>query len=603
MGKRDRRRKRERARAHQKAAATVARAPEPPRILFPSEAQPLVELHVDETADAETAALCRGYWEFSSPGVWARPVAELGSTSQIYKAVKGASHASLLTVFCPQCTAPVTVTSRSEMAATGWWASDMPTSAVSARSVCAECASATAAEKRRAAEQAEQREADRTARRVKNAEAWLERERTAEPRGEYPKTVMAALALLTSTQIMKKAGTTSIGPFNKLDYTLTGTPEGDIEAFKELHRTGWAAPTFPATTGAFAFDDDDSVRGVYVDQIPWTLPEWLEDDDVSGNLRAQVSMEVRLENNIDGVRAALVDIEADMALAYLDGLLIRKYREESVPEHRIPDAYSAIKEALNGGFVLEQVLAVCWSATAGAVAWGQRTPGLKPGAVSSASVTNLARRIEYAKDRTIPEYELPNWVPRPAMHSVALRMLAQHEKANQALGKFRALQQKVNSRQDDEMDADFVGDDGGGWTVPDFKSPQGPSGKAQQSDASSFYYAVVPPDGSLEFRQGTAEELRADVTLTGSGFVDRIMIDGTPTVNAYIGELVPATRENRNYVGASMLSLLGEGQEPLLGPIAFFAVTSWSKTPRGLDEEQQELLRTAHQAVMAKLHN
>ncbi len=93
---------------------------------------------------------------------------------------------------------------------------------------------------------------------------------------------------------------------------------------------------------------------------------------------------------------------------------------------------------------------MCWSAAAGSVAWGQRTPGLKPGSVAAACVTNLARRIGYAKDRPVVEYDLPNWVSKPAVHATALRWLAKHDAAATAAAEtmhaFRSMQQRVNSQ-------------------------------------------------------------------------------------------------------------------------------------------------------------
>lgn len=602
MGKRDRRRKRERAKASGAASAKAAPAPKaPPRILYPGAENPLVELHIDESADDETRALCRAYWEFAEPGVWARHVSAIGtSTTQVYKAVSSVAHASLLTVLCPTCTAPVTVTNRSQMAATGHWGPDMPVTPVEAASVCADCLSAERAARQQEAAQAKELEAERTKRRVDNAGAWLDREMDREFSDEWPDT-MAALALLAATEIMEKTGTTSIGPLEKLDYTLTGTAEGDIAAFRELHQKAWAVPTLPATTGNFAYNDDDSVSGVYITVIPWTVPRWMNATDAGRRRYAKVAMQGVLERQPEAVRAALIEAETNMGIEYLNGLLTRKYGEEPVPEHRLPEAYAAVKDALVDGFTLEQVVAVAWSATAGSVAWGQRTPGLKAGAVSAATVTNLVRRIGYAKDRPVPEYEVPNWVSRPAVRSAALRLLAKLEATDGAMRRFRDLQQRVNSRQPEELAADLtdeqsvsIGDEFDRF-VDEIRS----GGKPDNSGAP-LSYALVQPDGTFEIRSGTPAEMRACTSLPGSGFVDRIMIDGTQTVNAYVGELVPATTENDNRIGVAMLRLLGVNEGPLFGPISFFGVTRANKKPRGLDDEHQELLKAAHEAAIAK---
>ncbi|HWU08841.1 MAG TPA: hypothetical protein VN520_21075 [Streptomyces sp.] len=477
----------------------------------------------------------------------------------------------------------------------------MPTDPVTARSVCSDCSAAANAVRQQEAAAAKERQDAQKARRVENALEWLEQEQETEIASGFP-SVTAALSLLAITEIMTKTSSKAVGPFGKLDYTLTGATDGDVDVLRELHQERWLVPTPPTTLDAVAFNDDDSVRAVYIKLIPWTLPRWMGSEE-GRNKYAKTAMEVHLERNPEDIRKALIDVETNMVIDYLNGLLGRKYREDPIPEHRLPDAHTTVKDALAAGFTLEQLVAVAWSATAGSVAWGQRTPGLKPGSVAAATVTNLSRRIGYASDRPVPEYELPNWVPRPAVHAVALRMQARCDTLAKAMSTFFDLQHRVNSRQAHEMEADFAPhqfprqQENFKGLVEDLRSA--PHAKAE----NPISYAVLSPSGVLTFEHGTPSEMRNSVTGPGSGFVDRIMIEGTPTVNAYVGELVPATSENRNTIGVEMMALLGEPQDVVLGSIAFFAVTPTSKTPRGLDAEQQALLRAAHDAVTAPLHS
>ncbi|UQA90761.1 hypothetical protein [Streptomyces halobius] len=91
-------------------------------------------------------------------------------------------------------------------------------------------------------------------------------------------------------------------------------------------------------------------------------------------------------------------------------------------------------------------------------------------------------------------------------------------------------------------------------------------------------------------------------SLSGSGFVDRVVIDDTKTVHAYVGELVPPTQENDNRIAVEMLRLLGDGGGKLFGPVSFFQVRPRNSRPSSLDTDHQELLKAAHQAATAKLN-
>ena len=112
MGKRQRRRQRQQKTAKQQKPAVQ-------RHLIPNVDAPLLEVvfHPD-IADSDKG-VCLDYWAFTEPGIWSRKVAEIGPTTQVLRTVKASCHADLLTLVCPDCASPLSVYSRSDVAATG----------------------------------------------------------------------------------------------------------------------------------------------------------------------------------------------------------------------------------------------------------------------------------------------------------------------------------------------------------------------------------------------------------------------------------------------------------------------------------------------------
>lgn len=594
MGKRDRRRKRQKAAAARRADAA--------RVLYPSAALPLLEVHIASGTSDDVAAMCRQYWEFTEPGKWARHVSAIGSTSLVYKAVRNACRAELLVVVCPRCSAPVTVTSRSDMAATVVWGPDYPTEPVDASAPCTDCAATETAARQAESARAAEAKRQQTQRQVDAASAWLQDQADRDFPGCLP-SLVEALTLLAMVEIMERKDTETIGPLYKLNYTLTASESSDIEIMRTLHQERWVCPTTPATTEDFAFNDDGTVSGVYITQIPWRLAPALG-GKTAGRRELTELMRRHLRNQVDELTHQVRSLEAGMAVDYLDGLLTRKYNEDSIPEHRLPDAYDTFLNALQSGFTLGQLVAVAWSSAASSVAWGQRTPGLKPGSVSAASVTNLARRIGYAQDRGIQEYELPNWVPRPAIYAPALRFLQQHAAEFDALSRFHTLKQRTERQalEAAEFDGDMedlaedqkLGDSMESW-LDDLRT-----GRHREPQQAPITYALVTPDGELEFHSEPAETMRAKVGAAGAGLVDRITLPRPLPVHAYVGEMVTASAELANPVADEMLRLLDCHDGPFYGPLSFFAVGSGSPRPKSLDDDQQEMLRVAHQVAHSR---
>lgn len=605
MGKRQRRRNRQKAKDAGQRQQQVPAAPKGEIVQYPAGGTPLLQVDIADGTPPEIRDLCLAYWEFEEPGTWARNVSAIGATSFVYSTVKEACTASLLTVACADCSAPITVTSRSEMAATGFWkAGAMPTEIVHSAASCDDCQKAqrearaqrVAAEKRKGEEQRERR---RT-----NAGRWLDSHREYDTWGDTP-SMKAALALLAMTDILEKSGTGTFGPLDKATYTFTGSSDGDFDVMRELHSNDWIAPTLPATVGNFAYNDDDTVHGVYPATVPWRLAYWAGDDTGDGcaDVRVILRQELSAFDDLEEVQDVVYELEAGMVVAYLGGLLEHRYNEAPIPEARIPEAHKTARTALEDGFTVRQLLAVAWSATSRSAAWGARTEWVKPGMVASAAITNLGKGVGYAKDRGVSEYELPHWLKEPAILAPARRLLAEHAQAREAMAAFRGIHQRITSRagepvdfHDELDDTDFkdFGQQFQDW-VTDLKA-----GRPTRDETPAMTYALVSPDGELLIKEGTAKTMRDEVSLAGAGFVDRVMLDSTRTINAYVGELVPPTKENDNHVAVEMLRLLGDEGGKLFGPIAFFQVGPGSHVPSSLDREHQELIRAAHHVVVTR---
>lgn len=595
MGKRERRKKRQRAAAAERAAAA--------RLLYPSPARPMLEVHIHPGTPDDVADVCRQYWEFTQPGQWTRAVSVIGSTSLVYKAVRQACRAELLTVLCPSCASPLEVNSRSDLAATGHWGPDFPTEPVTAATMCAPCAAAEAEAQQAQAARAKEAQRQKEQQQVEAAIAWVQEQAARNFPDAFPTSLVGSLTLLAMVEIMERTGADAIGPLKDLPYTLTAADSSDVDVFHTLYRERWICPSLPATTGDFDFDDDGIVRGVYITQIPWRLAPSLGSRTAAHrDIPTEISRILRTRT--DELAQQVRQLQAGMAVEYLEGLLTRKYNEDPIPEHRLPDAYDTFLDALEEGFTLGQLVAVAWSSAAGSVAWGQRTPGLKPGSVSSASVTNLTRRLGYARDRRIDEYELPNWVARPAIHATALRLLQQHASEADALSLFRSLRQRTEHQalEAAEFDGDIedLGQDQQLGETMDSWLEDLRTGRKSAPEGPDITYALVTPEGGLEFRSEPLDAMRLTVGSAGAGVVDRIMLPRPLPVHAYVGELVTASEEFANPVAEEMLQLLDCYDGPFYGPIGFFAITPRGSRPRSLDEDQQAMLRAAHEVARSR---
>jgi hypothetical protein len=554
----------------------------------------LIELHFDDGITNEAKAMCQAYWEFTQPGMWARNVAEIGQTTFVSQTVRSVCRVSLLTVVCPECTAPVTIASRSEMTATRLWNDDFPREPVPARAPCQDCRESAQAEAAAAAALEEQRAAAVTEKKIQTASRWLADSLHADEALTSP-TPGQALALLTLADILLQGDKDSFGPLKTLKYTITGSTSSDHDLLRDMYQEHWLAATLPASLDAFTYDDDGEATGMYVNAVSWTFPRWLGPTTRDAATAARRQLGSYLADHTEAVTKVVQKLEAGMAVDYLNGLLTDRYGELPIPEHRLPDAYEHALKALQNGYALEQVIAVAWSAAAASVAWGQRTPGLKPGAVSSASVTNLERRIGFAKDRPVPHYDVPNSVPRPAMHSTAVRFLAERKDADAALARFRSIHQRINSREALELDHDLEEGPDDGWRTPDLRDwlENLAEGEEEPDNTPVVTFAAVAPTGDLAIRTTTERQMHDEI----GGMTERLPLDGTVTLDALVPVFVDRETHKPNPVATRMIELLGGGFGIVNGSVVFFQTPVGSRRSRDLDDDHQELIRAAHAAA------
>ncbi|MFJ5098970.1 hypothetical protein [Streptomyces sp. NPDC088557] len=597
MGSRKQRQKRQHENARKKEQRKARAQQAARRTFFPDSENRLVEVVFHDNLTAQDLKLCRDYWSFTHPGEWTHKVIDLGPSPRTTNTVRAFSHAAVLTLKCLQCEEPLTVRNRTELAALRIWHTDMfPLTERPSRAPCADCREEAArtretrrreelADQRRAAEQTQQEKDDDRAAQVKAASDWVARHAERPAPDELPEPP-AALTLLTMLSIMIASGTYTFGPLNKLSYHLSPTERSDAEVFAELHTQGWIAPTLPATTKDFVFADKNTVDAVYVEQVPWRLAhacgDTLQDhQDIVQHLR------LALLDTADSLQALAEDLTVATSVAYLNSLLVTKYQEDPLPEHRLPDAHVFFRQALRRGFTMGQTLAVAWSAAASAVAWGQRTPGLKAGAVPSAAVTNLERRLGFARDQKVPEYDLPHWVTPPANYRTVSRLLEQHQAESHALMRFHSLQQRVATRETEELE--LTGD------LADTQEdvPQ------NSPDGTQITYGIITPNGTLEFRTGTTDDMKREIGTPSHR--EPLPIPLSATLSMHVPTSAPhrTARALANPIASSMAYLLTGSLLPVDGTVVFAAA---GPTPgHGLREDQQKMLQAAH--AVAELRN
>jgi hypothetical protein len=247
------------------------------------------------------------------------------------------------------------------------------------------------------------------------------------------------------------------------------------------------------------------------------------------------------------------------------------------------------------------MLAVAWSAADGAVSWGQRTRGLKPGNVSAAAVTTLERRAESAKDRPVLEYNVPNWLALPAVRATARRFIEDYQRgeaADAAYQEFARVLQRVSSRptRSPELDDDLAEGLGDGPTRWD----QDDESASRRADQTEKPFAVVTPAGELEIRSAT--DLAGVRAAAGEphGLAEHVLIVGIDWVAAVVPVFIDHATHPENAVAAGMLSLLGAGPDGANGHVAFYQTDGHNQFV-ALDDDVRQLIQAAYETVRAQI--
>src|SRR5690606_14340518 len=158
-------------------------------------------------------------------------------------------------VLCPKCTAPVTVTSRSEMSATGHWGESFPRDAITTRAACRECRAAAQSEAVAAAALEQQHVEELKQRKSENVSRMLARSLHSDAAASSP-TPQHAPGPLARAEILHSSGGASLGPLNSLKYAIAGAASSDVALCREMVEARSRAATTPANLDPFTFDDD-----------------------------------------------------------------------------------------------------------------------------------------------------------------------------------------------------------------------------------------------------------------------------------------------------------------------------------------------------------
>lgn len=430
-GKKQRRLRRERtrrARLQQQrlpAASTPLPAtsePEPIILTYPEHA-PALQVEIDPTVSEEVQQLCARYWEIDDEGVWLHRTADLADLSEqtrtLSNMVSTASRAVLLTTSCSGCREPLTATTRSRAIALSGAYHRAPES-----SLCQNCSTEqeqVRLEQERVttarAEEEKRRELEGAKRLEEEVEDFLAREATrCLPEGtswlkesSTPGDTLAVLAGILD--YVTAAPTRPIPSLHALEVGWTGDAEADRNALTDLFRAGLLTVNKAAPREAFSKDMQGKMRLAFP-AVTWRLP----DGTVGGRRVLSEALAYLVQAGGDQPARARIDLnetvlamESRHVLAYLNTLLTGKYGYPEIPEARLAEATTTIRDGLEGGYTPGQMIAIAWRAADSSAGWKERNARLGPPEASSATVTLLRRKLDDARERRlpVPEYDAP----------------------------------------------------------------------------------------------------------------------------------------------------------------------------------------------------
>ncbi|MET9607229.1 hypothetical protein ABZZ17_19435 [Streptomyces sp. NPDC006512] len=421
MGKRERRRKREQAKRKQQRPGTT-----PASVVFDFPAEgPRLRAVIKPGLDPQVQELARLYWEINEAGKWARTVSSIGDSQWVASTATGASYAVLLGSLCLHCDEPLRVTNRS-------WAAKVAGTYLDRKNekyICSDCSAIQEAEA--ALQREREAEKARVAKEIADAKQAEDRRRLTETLAReeakdgtdyaVPYRNKAALAFyvaLTGYATTAAPGKPlpSISDIGTLAWT--GDPQRDADMLSELYACGLLAldPSTPAT--AFSTSAEDEVT-FDLGCARWRMAGGIgTTKTVSQSLSA--ILRTRPGPEAHEYRSALQHLVEEMEMldvvAYLDGLLVKKYNYPAVPEARREELTEIVRGGFDAGYTSGQMFCFAWRAADSAAAWKERSgPKIGPPEAASASVTSLGGKIAKAIElrHSIPEYDPPRWHATP----------------------------------------------------------------------------------------------------------------------------------------------------------------------------------------------
>jgi hypothetical protein len=583
---------------------------------YPDETTPLLRVDVDPDSTPEEWATCAYYWQFAQPGTWDVSSLTLGSSRLVTETVKSRSKAILLTVRCPTCKGPTEIANRSALNTLRLpdgrllWSQNhperFPREPIAGPEKCAECVER---DKVSAAARVE-------AQRISARNFGLVDE------CQYGASTLAHLAALVLSERITLSE--PLPPLASLDYTFTQSSETDRELFKELWHAGWLIIHGSTKLDAFEFDSDDNATGVYLAKVAWVFSDefadnWTDEDDSKEDAlsltKAWLSAPTGIpefytpneQDAIEVIRALIRSWEAAAVANYIDGLLVKQYRREAVPDHKRADLSAAIGDGFDAGFNFRQLMCLAWQAVSRAISWGERESYARPH-VAAATVKHFVNGINWSQDgRIVEQYSVPAWIKFPLLYKAAHDIVDRFDSlaAKQERDKdthYSELRSLLNVHtmtfhpgwggpcercDSDEVHTHYLGED----------MPQADRPSATPLD-TIVRFAAIDPDGVTRFVDGTRQEMQ-DTVGHGCG-AERVELTGLQTLRAYVCGMPGAGCNCKpNPGGEEIVALLGGGMELRPDTVVFFqlAYPFGEAAFTSIDSEHQRILEAAQRAA------
>ncbi|MFF4735070.1 hypothetical protein ACFY2W_04090 [Streptomyces sp. NPDC001262] len=405
-------------------------------ILFPDRHNPLLQITIATSTPAEMRQLCTSYWSFEQPGKWTYPARSLRLPSGQAANLVAARYCQTLalTLLCPVCKDPFSVSSRQELVTKAPWCPDRyPRTPEVLRNPCPECQQSVRdarLQEQQARQEAEEARRAQDARRAEEAAEHARRDealiRSKVPgifaefdqyvSRSVPKGSMPAAEFLLLTAIFEACSVGSAPAMAELPLGWTGAPEADKGVLLALLNATAILPASDTPIESFRVDNVDGQPIVVLGQpdlIRWRVGSTR--DRVRAYLHDLETTYAADPELVNDVAHEVRTMDTLLLMEYIDGTLAIRYDYPPVPEHRLYELASVLGQALAHGYTYGQVLAMCWGAIASAVAWRVRTPGVTDSQGSSAAVTNLVSRVDRVRMNrsSVPEYATPTWLDVP----------------------------------------------------------------------------------------------------------------------------------------------------------------------------------------------